>query len=250
MNIGVIFAGGVGRRMHSKELPKQFLEIYNKPIIIHTIEIFEKNENIDAIVVVCVEEWIEYFKSLMCKFRLDKIKKIVPGGKTGQMSIYNGLLAAKEISGNSETIVLIHDGVRPLISSDLLTRNIEDVNKYGTSITSGIVKETIVEIDDSGNIKLVPDREHSRVAKAPQCFYLKDILSAHKQAQKEGVTTFIDSCTMMKHYGYQLHMTDGPYENIKITTPDDFYTMRAILQAKEDAQLNGIGSIKCENTSN
>lgn len=240
MNIGVIFAGGVGRRMHSKELPKQFLEIYNKPIIIHTIEIFEKNENIDAIVVVCVEEWIEYFKSLVCKFRLDKIKRIVPGGKTGQMSIYNGLLAAKEISGNSETIVLIHDGVRPLISSDLLTRNIEDVNKYGTSITSGIVKETIVEIDDSGNIKLVPDREHSRVAKAPQCFYLKDILSAHKQAQKEGVTTFIDSCTMMKHYGYQLHMTDGPYENIKITTPDDFYTMRAILQAKEDAQLNGI----------
>lgn len=240
MNIGVIFAGGVGRRMHSKELPKQFLEIYNKPIIIHTIEIFEKNENIDAIVVVCVEEWIEYFKSLMCKFRLDKIKRIVPGGKTGQMSIYNGLLAAKEISGNSETIVLIHDGVRPLINSDLLTRNIEDVNKYGTSITSGIVKETIVEIDDSGNIKLVPDREHSRVAKAPQCFYLKDILSAHKQAQKEGVTTFIDSCTMMKHYGYQLHMTDGPYENIKITTPDDFYTMRAILQAKEDAQLNGI----------
>lgn len=240
MNIGVIFAGGVGRRMHSKELPKQFLEIYNKPIIIHTIEIFEKNENIDAIVVVCVEEWIEYFKSLVCKFRLDKIKRIVPGGKTGQMSIYNGLLAAKEISGNSETIVLIHDGVRPLISSDLLTRNIEDVNKYGTSITSGIVKETIVEIDDSGDIKLVPDREHSRVAKAPQCFYLKDILSAHKQAQKEGVTTFIDSCTMMKHYGYQLHMTDGPYENIKITTPDDFYTMRAILQAKEDAQLNGI----------
>ena len=240
MNIGVNFAGGVGRRMHSKELPKQFLEIYNKPIIIHTIEIFEKNENIDAIVVVCVEEWIEYFKSLVCKFRLDKIKRIVPGGKTGQMSIYNGLLAAKEISGNSETIVLIHDGVRPLISSDLLTRNIEDVNKYGTSITSGIVKETIVEIDDSGDIKLVPDREHSRVAKAPQCFYLKDILSAHKQAQKEGVTTFIDSCTMMKHYGYQLHMTDGPYENIKITTPDDFYTMRAILQAKEDAQLNGI----------
>lgn len=240
MNIGVIFAGGVGRRMHSKELPKQFLEIYNKPIIIHTIEIFEKNENIDAIVVVCVEEWIEYFKSLVCKFRLDKIKRIVPGGKTGQMSIYNGLLAAKEISGNSETIVLIHDGVRPLISSDLLTRNIEDVNKYGTSITSGIVKETIVEIDDSGNIKLVPDREHSRVAKAPQCFYLKDILLAHKQAQKEGVTTFIDSCTMMKHYGYQLHMTDGPYENIKITTPDDFYTMRAILQAKEDAQLKGI----------
>lgn len=240
MNIGVIFAGGVGSRMHSRELPKQFLEIYNKPIIVHTIEFFEKNENVDAIIVVCVEDWIEYFNNLVYKFRLEKIRKIVPGGETGQLSIYNGLKAAKDISGNQESIVLIHDGVRPLINIDLLTRNIEDVKKYGTSITSGIVKETIVEIDDNSDIKLVPDRAHSRVAKAPQCFYLKDILSAHECALKEGITSFIDSCTMMKYYGYQLHMTDGPYENIKITTPDDFYTMRAILQAKEDAQLNGL----------
>lgn len=240
MNIGVIFAGGVGSRMHSKERPKQFLEIYNKPIIVHTIEFFEKNENIDAVVVVCVESWIEYFEQLVYKFRLEKVKKVVPGGSTGQLSIYNGICAAKEIADSDEAIVLIHDGVRPLINDKLLTRNIEDVKKYGSSITSGIVKETIVEIDDGSTIKLVPDRAHSRVAKAPQCFYLKDIMSAHKQALKEGITNFIDSCTMMQHYGYALHMTDGPYENIKITTPDDFYTMRAILQAKEDAQIYGM----------
>lgn len=240
MNIGVIFAGGVGSRMHSKERPKQFLEIYNKPIIVHTIEFFEKNDNIDAVVVVCVENWIKYFEKLVYKFRLEKVKKIVPGGSTGQLSIYNGICAAKEIAGDNEAIVLIHDGVRPLINSELLTHNIEDVKKYGSSITSGIVKETIVEIDDNSTIKLVPDRAHSRVAKAPQCFFLKDIMSAHKNALEENITNFIDSCTMMQYYGYTLHMTDGPYENIKITTPDDFYTMRAILQAKEDAQIYGL----------
>ena len=114
------------------------------------------------------------------------------------------------------------------------------MQKYNSSITSGIVKETIVEIDDDVGIKLVPDRAHSRVAKAPQCFYLDDILNTHKRALEDGRIDFVDSCTMMQHYGYHLQMIDGPYENIKITTPDDFYTMRAILQVKEDAQIYGL----------
>ena len=222
MNIGVIFAGGVGSRMHSKDRPKQFLDIYNKPIIVHTIEHFQNSEDMNQ---------------LVYQYRLNKVKKIVPGGKTGQLSIYNGLIAAQEIARDEENIVLIHDGVRPLINEELIKRNIQDVKDYGSSITSGIVKETIVEIYDNNDIKLVPDRAHSRVAKAPQCFWLKDILSAHKKAMNEQSFNFIDSCSMMKYYGYKLHMTDGPYENIKITTPDDFYMMRAVLQAKEDAQL-------------
>ena len=85
MNIGVIFAGGVGSRMHSKDKPKQFLEIYNKPIIVHTIEYFQNNDDIDAIAVVCIESWIEYFNDLVYKYRLDKVKKVVPGGETGQL---------------------------------------------------------------------------------------------------------------------------------------------------------------------
>lgn len=240
MNIGLIFAGGVGSRMHSRELPKQFLRIHDRPIMVHTIEHFERCADVDAVVVVCVAEWMDYFNKLVGQYHLAKVKKVVPGGKTGQLSIYNGLVAAKEIAGEEKSIVLIHDGVRPLINSELLTKNIECVKKYGTSITSGIVKETIVEIDDEGAIKLVPDRAHSRVAKAPQSFWLGDILGAHQKALAEGREDFIDSCTMMQHYGFKLHMTDGPYENIKITTPDDFYTMRAILQVKEDAQIYGI----------
>lgn len=129
MNIAVIFAGGVGSRMHSKEKPKQFLEMYNKPIIVHTLEYFQKNQMIDAISVVCVENWIPYLQELVYKFRIEKVKKIVCGGKTGQLSIYNGLKAAKEIAGNEKAIVLIHDGVRPLINDKLITDNILAVKK-------------------------------------------------------------------------------------------------------------------------
>ncbi len=240
MNIAVIFAGGVGSRMNSKEKPKQFLDIYNKPIIIHTLEYFENNENIDAIIISCIEEWIPVLKDLLYKYRIDKVKKIVRGGTTGQLSIYNGLCAAKEISKDEKSIVLIHDGVRPLITEQLITDAINCVNVKGSAIVTGIVKETIVVIDDDGLISQVPTRENSRVAKAPQCFWLDDILSAHKRALEEKIDNFIDSCTMMQHYGYSLHIIDGPYENIKITTPDDFYTMRAILEARENAQIYGL----------
>ncbi len=241
LNIGVIFAGGVGSRMRSKEKPKQFLEIYGKPIIIYTLEHFEKNDEIDSIVVACVEEWIDYFKEQLEKFRIRKVKRIVSGGKSGQLSIYNGLCAAKEIAADKRAIALIHDGVRPLITSGLLSENIKCVKERGSAVTAGIVKETIVVVDANGCVEQVPSREKSRVAKAPQSFWLDDILSAHKKAMSENIFDTIDSCTLMKKYGYQLYMVDGPYENIKITTPDDYYTMRAILEAKENAQIYGFG---------
>ncbi len=240
MNIGVIFAGGVGSRMHSKDMPKQFLSVHGKPIIIHTLEHFEKNEEINAVVIACVEEWIPHLKALLYKYRIEKVKKVVAGGKTGQLSIYNGLCAAKEIAEDKKAIALIHDGVRPLINSQLLSDNIKCVKEKGAAITAGIVKETIVVVDKNGYVEQVPSRDKSRVAKAPQSFWLEDILSAHEKALKENITDTIDSCTLMKKYGYRLYMVDGPYENIKITTPDDFYTMRAILDAKENAQIYGI----------
>ncbi len=240
MNIAVIFAGGIGSRMHSKDRPKQFLELYNKPIIIHTLEHFEYCKEIDAIVIACLEEWIPYMKRLLYKFRIEKVKKIVPGGKSGQLSIYNGLVAAKEIAGENSAIVLIHDGVRPLINETVLLEDIKAVKKHGSAITAGIVKETIVVVNENLAVKEVPPREYSRVAKAPQCFWLDDILKAHEKALQEEKTDFVDSCTMMQYYGFTMYMVDGPFENIKITTPDDFYTMRAILEAKENAQIYGL----------
>lgn len=240
MNIAVIFAGGAGSRMNSKEKPKQFLEMYNKPIIIHTIEYFENHPMIDAIAVVCIEDWIPYFEKLLFKYRIEKVKKVVPGGATGQLSIYNGLCAAKEIAGDEKSIVLIHDGVRPLITEQIITDNIESVKKNGSAITTAVVKETILVVNEgTSTIDYVPSRKNSRVARAPQSFWLDEILDAHNKALAEGMTDCIDSCTMMQKYDHDLFLVDGPGENIKITTPEDFYTMRAILEAKENAQIYG-----------
>lgn len=240
MNIAAVFAGGVGKRMHSKELPKQFLKIHDKPIIIHTLELFEDNPNIDMIVIACVEDWIGYLNKLIQKYNLRKVQKIVKGGATGQESIFNVLKAAEELGDREKDIVLIHDGVRPLITQKTINDNIESVKKHGSAITSVKVKETVLIVDDDEAIADVPNRAASRLARAPQSFYLNDILTAHEKAISEKKFDFIDSCSMMQYYGKKLFLVEGPQENIKITTPDDFYTMRALLDAKENAQIYGI----------
>lgn len=239
MNIAVIFAGGVGSRMHSKSKPKQFLSIHGKPIIIHTLEIFENHSGIDSIVVSCVPEWIPYLSDLIKKYGVTKVDRIVPGGESGQLSIYNGLLAAQEVSKDEPAIVLVHDGVRPLINQKTISDNLRSVQEHGSAITCVKVKETVMVVSNDGSVTDVPERAHSRLARAPQSFWLSDILEAHRKALQEGRTDFIDSCTMLQHYGKKLYLVDGPEENIKITTPEDFYTMRALLDAKENAQIYG-----------
>lgn len=239
MNTAVIFAGGVGKRMHSKDIPKQFLKMHGVPIIVHTLNLFQDSLEIDAIVVACVSNYINYMSQLVQKYNLNKVKKIVPGGKTGQESIYNGLKAAAQIGNRKKDIVLIHDGVRPLINEKTIHDNIASVRKHGSAITSVKAKETILIVDNNEVITKVPDRSHSRLARAPQSFYLNDILSAHERAISENKFDFVDSCSMLTYYGKKLYLVDGPQENIKITTPDDFYTMRALLDAKENAQIYG-----------
>ena len=240
MNIGVIFAGGVGKRMNSRVKPKQFINVYGKPIIIHTLELFDNHEEIDAIAVACLEDWIPYLEELLEKFNIRKVKKIVPGGASGQESIYNGLKAAEEIAGGEKSIVLIHDGVRPLIHAKTISDNIASVKEHGSAITSVTVKETALVVSKDNSIDSVPKREDTRLARAPQSFYLDEIIGAHRKAIAENRFDFIDSCAMMQYYGKKLYLIEGPQENIKITTPDDFYTMRALLEAKEEAQIYGL----------
>lgn len=237
MNIAVIFAGGAGKRMNSKDIPKQFLDLFGKPIIIRTLEHFGNNAQTDAVVIACLEEYIQYLSDLLQRYGIRKVRRIVPGGETGQLSIYNGLLAAREVAGQEDAVVLIHDGVRPLITDDLITRNIETVRKYGNCITSGMVQETIAEVDDEGVVRSVPDRKNSRVAKAPQSCRLSELLSVHEQAMKDGVYNSIDTCTLLNAYGIKLHMIDGPAENIKITTREDYFLARTLLEARENNQL-------------
>ena len=238
MIFSVVFAGGAGRRMHTKSRPKQFLEYQGKPIIIYTLELFDNHPMVDGIVVACVEEWIPFLEKMLKKFEISKVKRIVSGGETGQDSIYNGLAAAKEISPGDQDIVLIHDGVRPLITEQTITDNIEMVKLEGSCITCIPATETFIVNQPDGSLE-IPTRADSLIARAPQSFYLKDILSAHEQARTEGRHDFIDSCTMMHHYGHSLGKVIGPMENIKITTPTDYFVFKAMVEVHENQQIFG-----------
>lgn len=234
----LIFAGGSGTRMNSKGRPKQFLQFYGKELIIHTLENFQNHPNIDGIAVVCIENWIPYLEKILEKYQITKVKKIVPGGKTGQESIYNGLKAI-ETFAEKDSIVLIHDGVRPFINEDVITNCIETTKKYGNAITVVPAIETIVTLEN-GKIQTITDRSKCFHARAPQCFILKDILNAHEKAIKDKNLNMIDSASLMKFYGYELYTVQGNVDNIKITTPADFYTFKALYEVRENQQIFGM----------
>lgn len=236
-NIAVIFAGGTGRRMKSVSKPKQFLEFKGKPIIIYTLELFENHPDIDGIVVACIEDWIPYLKKTLHKYGIEKVGAIVAGGKSGQESIYNGLKAAAATYGD-DINVLIHDGVRPLITYETISDNVSALNEFGNAITCVPATETSLINNADGTIS-IPRRDDTVIVRAPQSFRLKDILSAHERARSEGRFDFIDSCSLMNHYGHQLHRVMGPVENIKITTPADFYIFRAMVDMHENKQIFG-----------
>lgn len=237
MNIAIIFAGGAGRRMNTKSRPKQFLEFRGKPIIIYTIELFDNHPDIDGIIVVCLKTWISYLEKMIRKFEISKVTQIVAGGSTGQESIYKGLqVASLHFPDNS--VVLIHDGVRPLITEETISDNIEAVNNFGSCITCVPATETFIVSRQDGGLD-IPLRKASLIARAPQSFILKDILSAHQRALSEDRHDFIDSCSLMSYYGYKLHTIMGPMENIKITTPTDYFIFKAMVDVHENQQIFG-----------
>lgn len=238
-NVAVVFAGGCGKRMNTVSRPKQFLELNGKPVIIYTIELFDNHPEIDAICVVCIEPWVPFLKKMLRKFEISKVVRVVPGGATGQESIYNGLCAVRSyINDDKDAIVLIHDGVRPLITSQTISDNIATTRARGNCITCIPATETFIVMQNDGSLN-IPSRSDSLIARAPQSFMLKDIIKAHNKAQADGLHDFIDSCTLMSHYGYQMHTIIGPMENIKITTPTDFFIFRAMVQVHENQQIFG-----------
>ena len=238
MNNVLIFAGGAGRRMNSRSKPKQFLKLYGKEIIIHTLENFQNHPEVDNIVVVCIKGWITYLQKLLAQYGMDKVRLIVAGGKTGQESIYNGLCALADFAPE-DSIVLVHDGVRPFVTDTLISDCIKSVKKNGSAITVTPATETIVELDGK-KIDNITDRSKCYLAKAPQCFYLGQLLAAHEKAIKDGNTNMIDSASLMRHYGHKLFVVPGTTDNIKITTPADFYTFRALYDARENQQIFGL----------
>ena len=240
MNIAIIFAGGTGKRMNTKSRPKQFLELHGKPILIYTLEQFNNHPDIDGIVLVVLDAWMSYCKELLERFQIKKVGAVVPGGNTAIESQKKGLLKAKELYG-ADSIVLIHDGVRPLIDEQTISNNISGVKKHRTAITVTPAIETIVikDKETEETVGQIIERSKVQLARAPQSFYLKDILDAHAKADIDNIS-FIDSASMMKYYGFELYTVEGSPENIKITTPNDFYTFRALVDAKESSQIFGI----------
>ena len=240
MNIAIIFAGGSGQRMNTASLPKQFLEVHGKPVLIYTLENFQNHPEIDAIVLVCLESWIDYAKGLLKKFGIDKAVVVVPGGATGQESIERGVAEAAARYGE-DSIVLIHDGVRPLISKSLIDDCIRGVKEHGSAITVAPAIETIfLKQEGTSEVGRIFNRAQCEMAKAPQCFRLGAIEEAQKKARADGNLNFIDSASLMQHYGTKLFTVPGPTENIKITTPSDFYIFRALLDARENSQILGL----------
>lgn len=232
MNIALIFAGGIGSRMGS-DTPKQFLEWNGKAIIIHTLNVFEKHSDIDEIVIACKEDWIDYTKELIEKEGLSKVVAIVPGGKTALESQYNGLKKIKQLHSGEDVAVLIHDGVRPLVDAATVKRNIDSVWQFGNAITVTNAIETVIKINEEESVVEILNRDYCRMAKAPQSFKLDDILFAHEKAITDGMHNFIDSASMMIHYGFTLHTVMGEPENIKVTTPSDYYMFLGISKNRE-----------------
>ena len=240
-NIAIIFAGGSGVRMGAG-IPKQFLEINGKPVIIHTLQLFQYHDEIDKIYLSVLEDYIPYMKELVDEYRLTKVVSIIPGGETAQDSIYNALKKA-ESENADDSIVLIHDGVRPFISYEVISNNIAGVKKHGNAITCTACYETIMISKDGKQVDTVPYRKETFAAQAPQSFYLKDIIAAHDyvRALPTRYDNMVDACTIVRTQGITAHMVEGNRGNIKVTTPADVYMFRALLQYKENEQAFGLG---------
>ncbi len=245
-NIAIIFAGGTGQRLNNGEnsIPKQFLKINEKPIIIHTLELFQNHHSIDKIYIAIHPDYYEYMQKLVKHYYITKTAGIVKGGATGQDSIYNALKLAQS-ENPEDSIVLIHDGVRPNITEEVITKNIECAKKNGNAITCTSCFETILVSENGKNPQHVPYRKHTYSAQAPQSFHLGEIVQAHESTRKvnPNYTDIVDSCTLFKTLNKPTYMIFGNRGNIKITTIEDLYILRAFIRYKEDLEAFGLNSM-------
>lgn len=229
LNIALIFAGGVGRRMGNQKLPKQFLKVGGRSIISLTIQNFQQHKKIDGIFIVSVDSHISECINELSVDNLSKVIDVIPGGRTAQESILFGLRRIKEFSSKNNTI-LIHDGVRPIISEDLISQNIDIVGEYGASVTIAPCNETILLRKDDMTFGAL-DRDKCIIARAPQCYKIDDVLPAaeYYNARKK---SFVDTYSLMEDYGISAFPVLGDYSNIKVTTSLDFLMVKALIEGR------------------
>ena len=236
MVIAIVFAGGSGKRMGA-DIPKQFIEIAGGPVLAHTLRIFQDHSLVDSIILVANRDFIPETKALCERFSISKVVAVVAGGDSAQDSIYNGLVAATERFGD-DAIVLLHDGVRPYVKTDVISAVIDGVKKNGNAITYTPCYETIVLSKNAESIDAIPSRGASYTAQAPQGFILKDILAAHERvrATPEHYDGLVDQATLYWKLGLPIHLVRGNRGNIKITTPEDIWMLEALMV--KSAEIN------------
>ena len=238
MNIGLIIAGGSGNRM-GQDIPKQFMHVDGAPIIIMTMQAFERHPDIDAIAVVCLKGWDTVLQSYANQFSIKKLKWIFPGGDTGFESIHNGIYGLKEAGCDDEDLVLIHDGVRPLLSQEIISSNIAICKAYGYAVTGIQCREAILESHDGFTTKTSIPRDTLIRTQTPQTFRLGNIIKAHQHAKTKGITNTVSSCTLIAELeeDIEMHIVPGSEKNIKITTVEDLEMIKALMHTSKESWL-------------
>ena len=231
MNIALIIAGGSGQRMN-QDIPKQFLNVNDKPVIIYTLEAFQRHPNIDKIEVVCLDGWQEILRAYCKQFGISKLANVVEGGENGQSSIRNGLWDLKEMYDEND-LVLIHDAIRPMVSEEIISDAIRVCKKYGNSISVIPCAEAMLKTEDGvSSLEQIP-RDNLKRTQTPQTFVLKDIVAAHEEALEKGITNSVASCTLYIELGKKLYFSAASEKNIKLTTPDDIDIFKSILVTRK-----------------
>lgn len=236
-NIVLIIAGGVGARM-GQDIPKQFINVYDKPVIVYTLEAFQKHPSIDAIEVVCLDGWHDVLWAYAKQFGIAKLENIVSGGKNGQDSIRNGLYDIASRHNGSDDIVLVHDAIRPMVSNDIISDNIRVCRQYGNAITVVPCTAAMLKTFDSLSTEEQVPRDNLKITQTPQAFFLQDIIAAHKEALEKGITNSVASCTIYIELGRKLYMSAGSEKNLKLTTAEDIEIFKALLNAKKDVWMH------------
>lgn len=235
MNIALLTAAGSGSRMH-QEIPKQFIHINNKPVILYTLEAFQKSPLIDEIIVVSLESWKDMLWAYAKQFGITKLKYIVKGGKTGQDSILCGLRELQKVHDKTD-VVMIHDGNRPMISQEVIADSLAVYNQYGSAVAAMPCVEAIFESEDGISSDITIPREKLLRTQTPHTYTLGELLQAHEEAGKRNICNTTATCVLMQKLGKKIYFSKGSEKNLKLTTVDDIDTFVAYLSVQNKTEF-------------